>query len=133
MTTLLALAFFLAAPDCPTCHRPMPGKAPAAAVQPAVLADGPQAFLASLNAWRATQGRPPVAWDATLAWYASTNSAVHAPGSSGGAFQCWAPTTGYLHALSMWQRSGPHAAILLGARSAVGAWTCPTGLTCNAR
>lgn len=133
MNTLIAIALLAATPQCPTCHRPMPVQAPVAAVQPAVLADGPAAFLASLNAWRASQGRSPVGWDATLAWYAARNNAVHAPGSSGGGAQCWAGVGSYLQALSMWKASSPHAAILLGARSAVGASTCPTGLTCNAR
>lgn len=95
--------------------------------------DSPAAFLAALNAWRAQHGRGPVGWDSNLAAWASRNTGIHAPGSSGGAAQCWAGTRGYLAALRMWQTSGPHAAILLSATTAIGVSPCPTGMTCNAR
>jgi hypothetical protein len=101
---------------------------------PQVSAAGGEAgvFLASLNGWRAMNGRGPVGWDSTLAAYAATNGGVHAPGSSGGGSQTWAPTPSLTRALSMWIASPAHAAILLNAVT-VGASPCATGSTCNAR
>src|SRR4051812_19990599 len=67
----------------------------------AVAGDESGAFLAALNAWRGQHGRGPVGWDPGLAASAATNNAVHAPGSSGGAAQCWAPTGSLSQALAM--------------------------------
>lgn len=91
------------------------------------------AFLARLNAWRARHGRHPIGWDATLAAYAASNAGVHAPGSSGGAAQCWASHRSLVAALDAWIASPAHASILLNASVAVGASPCPSGSTCNAR
>ncbi len=90
-------------------------------------------FLAALNLWRAQHGRGPLRWDAGLAAFASRNSEVHAPGSSGGGSQVWAGTSSLTAALGLWQRSGPHASILLNASSVIGAARCPSGSTANAR
>lgn len=94
---------------------------------------GPGGFLASLNAWRAQVGRPPLAWDASLAAAAASNTGVHAPGSSKGVSQVWAPTSDFDQAMAMWLASPRHLQILYGASQAVGASPCPTGITCNAR
>jgi uncharacterized protein YkwD len=96
-------------------------------------AESPAWFLSALNAERSRLGRTPLAWDDHLARCAATNRGVHDPGSSGGAMQCWAGVRSYPAALSMWMASPAHRAILLGAREAVGASVCPSGLTCNAR
>lgn len=93
---------------------------------------GPADFMASLNSWRAANGRSPAAWDGNLAAFAATNAGVHQPGSSGGGAQTWAPTADLGSALGMWVRSPPHAAILLNA-TVVGASVCPSGTTCNGR
>lgn len=104
------------------------------ACQPvAVTADSPAAFLAQLNAERARWGRPPLAWDATLAAYASANTGVHQPGTSGGAAQCWSGLRSYTGALRQWLASPPHRAILLGATRSIGCALCPSGTTANAR
>jgi len=95
--------------------------------------DGPAAFLASLNAWRAMNGRGPLQWDSNLAAYAATNSGVHSPGSSGGGSQVWAGVRSYSHALQMWISSPAHRAILLNATSSIGVSLCPSGTTANAR
>lgn len=97
------------------------------------LADTPAAFLAELNAYRAQYGRPPLAWDPRLAACAARNDAIHAPGSSCGASQCWAGVRSYRQALGMWLRSPAHRAILLHASYSVGCAPCPTGMTANAR
>ena len=92
----------------------------------------PDGFLSSLNAWRARNGRGPLAWDNGLASYAACNTGVHAPGSSGGGAQCWAGVQSLDAALPMWESSPAHAAILLTGTT-VGASTCPSGATCNVR
>lgn len=107
--------------------------APVAAVPAAGVPDSPHGFLTLLNAERARHGRRPLAWDASLAACAARNAGVHAPGSSGGAMQCWAGTSSYTHALRMWMASPAHRNILMAAQSSVGASTCPSGVTCNAR
>jgi uncharacterized protein YkwD len=93
----------------------------------------PTHALDAVNRLRAAYGRPPLAWDATLAAYASRNNGVHAPGSNGGAGQCWAGVSDPIAAVSMWARSPAHLAIILGARQCVGVSPCPTGCTLNAR
>jgi hypothetical protein len=98
------------------------------------VGDGPGVFLASLNAWRAQNGRGPLGWSNTLASYAAMNNAVHAPGSMApGASQCSAPVSSYTHAFAMWTASPIHAAILLNATTEVGCAPCVSGLTANAR
>lgn len=95
---------------------------------------GAEAHLLSLiNNWRAQLGRGPVGWDANLAYYASLNSSIHQPGTSGGGMQCWAGVADLVSAFHMWVASPPHAAILLNATSAIGASLCPSGSTLNAR
>jgi hypothetical protein len=69
--------------------------------------DSPSAFLGLLNAARAQAGRPALAWDATLAAYAASNAAIHMPGSSGGAGQCWAGCRSYRQAFGMWASRRP--------------------------
>jgi uncharacterized protein YkwD len=101
--------------------------------QAAPAEDSPAAFMVLLNDARARAGRPALAWDATLAAYAATNAAIHMPGSSGGAGQCWAQTRSYRHAFAMWAASPAHWQILMNARSSVGVALCPTGVTANAR
>jgi len=90
-------------------------------------------MLAILNDWRARSGRGPVGWDSGLAYYASLNTGVHAPGTNGGGAQCWASPQDLVSAMYMWMASPPHAAILLNATTAVGASICPSGSTLNAR
>lgn len=111
-----------------------------AAPQPAPLAPtyqaaggGYAAALAVINGARASAGRGPLAWSATLAAYAASNTGVHAPGSSGGAGQCWAGVADPVAAARMWLGSPAHWAILVNATTEVGISTCPTGVTCNAR
>ena len=105
-------------------------------------ADGPTEFLAALNVARARYGRNPLAWDSTLAAYASRNTSSladpryrgHSPWSMApGASQCQATARTYLGALSQWMDSPPHRAILLSARSTVGCSPCPSGMTANFR
>ncbi len=116
-----------------TARRPKATTTPVVPTTNAVVSSEATMFLMAVNAWRAQHGRGPLRWDAGLAAYASTNCGIHAPGSSGGAPQCWAGTSSLTAALGMWQRSGPHASILLNAASAIGAARCPSGATANAR
>lgn len=122
----------------PAAYTPAPAAEAPAQVQPPAPAqwspgDEAAAFLAALNQWRAWHGRHPLSWDVALAGYAASNAGVHAPGSSGGASQCWAGTSSLMAALEMWKASPAHAAILLNATTSVGASPCPTGATANAR
>lgn len=112
-------------------YSPAPPTAYAAPATPE--GGGALAALAVINAERARYGRGPLAWSASLAAYASTNSGVHAPGSNGGAGQCWAGVGDAVQAAYMWLNSPPHRAILLGAQSECGISSCPTGMTANAR
>jgi uncharacterized protein YkwD len=95
--------------------------------------DDAATFLVLVNDARARIGRPALAWDATLAAFAATNAAIHMPGSSGGAGQCWAGTRSYRQAFSQWMNSPAHYSILMSATYSVGVSTCPSGTTCNAR
>ena len=121
----------------PACPSPQATPQAPAAVQsipgPVGYADGPAAALAAVNAIRSLHGRGPLTWDATLAGFAASNNAMHAPGSSGGGSQAWAGVWSYTQAVQMWAASPPHLAILLGAVGSVGISTCPTGCTLNAR
>lgn len=90
-------------------------------------------FLAMLNQARAQAGRPALAFDAALASYAATNAAVHMPGSSGGAAQCWAGCRSYVQAFQMWRASPAHWSILMNATTSVGIAQSPSGVTANAR
>lgn len=118
----------------PVYQAPAPQPAYRPAPAQVGVADEAAAFLSALNQWRSWHGRPPLAWDSALAWYASTNGwAGHQPGSTGGAAQCWSSTHSLLTSLELWKRSPAHAAILLGATVSVGAAPCPSGATCNAR
>lgn len=113
----------------PVYVQPSPQAVPLGQVQ----GDDAGAFLAMLNQARAQAGRPALAWDATLAAYAATNAAVHMPGSSGGAAQCWASSRSFVQAFHQWRASPAHWAILMGATTSVGVAPCATGLTANAR
>jgi hypothetical protein len=139
---LVYLAAFTA--DAPAMGRrydptASPGAYHAPAMPPSVVppgavsvVDNPASFLVALNAWRAQNGRGPVGWDTNLAAAASRNDAIHSPGSFAGRGQCWSSSPSYLESLRLWENSPPHAAILLGATTAVGCSPCPSGMTCNA-
>lgn len=99
----------------------------------AFTGDGPAAFLSAINTERARYGRPPLAWDATLAAFAARNAGIHQPGTNGGAGQCWAGVSSMATALQQWMASPPHRSILLNATSSVGVALCPSGCTANAR
>jgi uncharacterized protein YkwD len=86
-----------------------------------------------INAARMAAGRGPLRWSPTLAGYAATNTGVHAPGSSGGAGQCWAGVSDPVAAARMWLGSSSHLTILMRARFEIGISVCPTGVTGNAR
>ncbi len=92
-----------------------------------------QEFLNLVNSWRRQYGRDPIGWDSSLAYYASLNTGVHNPGTNGGAAQCWASPQNLISSFYLWINSGPHAAILLNATSAIGAAICPSGATANCR
>lgn len=113
-------------------YSPAPPPSYAAPALPA--AGDALAALSVINAERARYGRGPLAWSASLAAYASTNNIQgHAPGSTGGAGQCWAGVGSAVQAAYMWLNSPPHRAILMGAQSECGISSCPTGMTANAR
>lgn len=121
-------------PVYPVQAVPKVAAVPVRAVAPTVqyqvqVQDGPAAFLAGLNAWRASRGIGPVGWDAGLAARAAGNRWVH-DGTPG---QCWSSSSSLMHSLRLWQASPAHAAILLSATVAVGASPCPSGATCNVR
>ena len=120
-----------AAPAVPTA--PSPVYASPSSPPPVAAAAGAPSALALVNQLRASYGRPPLSWDSTLAWYASRNNGVHAPGSNGGAGQCWAGVSDAATAVSMWARSPAHLAIILSATTSVGVSPCSTGYTLNAR
>lgn len=103
------------------------------APQTGMVGDDAATFLVLVNDARARIGRPALAWDATLAAFAATNAAVHMPGSSGGAGQCWAQTRSYRQAFSQWMASPAHYSILMSATTSVGVSICPSGCTANAR
>lgn len=90
------------------------------------------AFLVALNQWRWQNGRPPLAWDPSLAAWAGSNAGVHDGRSSGGVPQVWAGTSSLTAALRLWQTSPAHAAILLTGTT-VGASPSPFGSTANVR
>lgn len=120
-----------AAPAVPTA--PSPVYASPSSPPPVASPAGAPSALALVNRLRASYGRPPLSWDSTLAWYASRNNGVHAPGSNGGAGQCWAGVNDPAAAVAMWARSPAHLAIILSATTSVGVSPCPTGCTLNAR
>ncbi len=103
---------------------------------PQVESQAPNGYLAALsiiNAERARLGRGPLQWSANLAAFAATNSAQHAPGSSGGGSQAWAGVADPVAAVRMWFASGPHHSILINAVYEVGISVCPSGCSANAR
>lgn len=118
-----------------TYQRPPVYQVPTYAVQAPVAPASPHSYTAldAVNRLRAAYGRPPLAWDAALAAYASRNNGIHAPGSSGGAGQCWAGVSDPVAAVGMWAHSPAHLSIILNATQCVGVSPCPTGCTLNAR
>lgn len=117
----------------PAAPAPAPVYASPSSPPPVASPAGAPSALALVNQLRASYGRPPLSWDSTLAWYASRNNGVHAPGSNGGAGQCWAGVSDPAAAVAMWARSPAHLAIILSATTSVGVSPCPTGCTLNAR
>lgn len=121
-------------PPCRAAAAPTPTYQAATVSMPAYQAPAPAlSALDAVNRLRAAYGRPPLAWDAALASYAARNTGVHAPGSSGGAAQCWAGVSDPIAAVGMWARSPAHLSIILSATTAVGVSPCSTGCTLNAR
>jgi uncharacterized protein YkwD len=137
-TTVTVIPPVYAAPQAPPKVMPAPQAVPVQPVyletpKPVAMGDDAATFLVLVNDARARIGRPALAWDATLAAFAATNAAVHMPGSSGGAGQCWAGVRSYTQAFHMWRGSSAHWAILMGATTSIGVSPCATGMTANCR